>query len=298
MPICTLTPIVRIYEDFDKMSAKEVYYNDSGDKITVQLLHQNASSLVSNVAAPVCDGGESVVEISGIIDKNNARQCTTFNTTNTSSSIVVTTKVNNSLDNKDLNNSQSCGVSSNNNHNTEPEGKIQQKRSNRKLLDSRKRSSSNIHKCSKAFAETHLCNNNSTTSPSPTVNVPQQPYRRTSCGSKPSDDSLRKNSVQHKYLASSPRQYLDSSKMNTAGGLRKHILSRSSPAANTALLDERLLSPGGPPSLCTGYAQYQMSLLEVPMPRDYGDASSDDLSSEWDSDVPERQTSTKVFIIF
>lgn len=31
-----------------------------------------------------------------------------------------------------------------------------------------------------------------------------------------------------------------------------------------------------------------MSLLEVPLPRDYGDASSDDLSSEWDSDVPDR----------
>lgn len=35
--------------------------------------------------------------------------------------------------------------------------------------------------------------------------------------------------------------------------------------------------------------QYQMSLLEVPLPRDYGDASSDDLSSEWDSDVPDQQ---------
>lgn len=40
--------------------------------------------------------------------------------------------------------------------------------------------------------------------------------------------------------------------------------------------------------MCPGYEQYQMSLLEVPLPRDYGDASSDDLSSEWDSDVPDR----------
>lgn len=37
----------------------------------------------------------------------------------------------------------------------------------------------------------------------------------------------------------------------------------------------------------TGYELYQKSLLEVPMSLDYGDASSDDLSSEWDSDVPE-----------
>lgn len=36
----------------------------------------------------------------------------------------------------------------------------------------------------------------------------------------------------------------------------------------------------------TGYEQYQKSLLEVPISLDYGDASSDDLSSEWDSDAP------------
>lgn len=42
----------------------------------------------------------------------------------------------------------------------------------------------------------------------------------------------------------------------------------------------------------TGYEQYQMSLLEVPWTNDYGDASSDDLSSEWDSDVPDAPVST------
>lgn len=42
-----------------------------------------------------------------------------------------------------------------------------------------------------------------------------------------------------------------------------------------------------PTSGNTGYDQYQKSLLEVPWCIDYGDASSDDLSSEWDSDVPE-----------
>lgn len=41
-----------------------------------------------------------------------------------------------------------------------------------------------------------------------------------------------------------------------------------------------------------GYEQYQMQLLEVPWPRgDYGDASSDDLSSEWDSDAPDSKPS-------
>lgn len=39
--------------------------------------------------------------------------------------------------------------------------------------------------------------------------------------------------------------------------------------------------------LAPGYEQYQKSLLEVPASTEYGDASSDDLSSEWDSDVPD-----------
>ncbi|GBP04402.1 hypothetical protein EVAR_73646_1, partial [Eumeta japonica] len=54
-----------------------------------------------------------------------------------------------------------------------------------------------------------------------------------------------------------------------------------------SLLNRRSPSPHGLSSgLSPGYAQYSKSLLEVPLPRDYGYASSDDLSSEWDSDVP------------
>lgn len=46
-----------------------------------------------------------------------------------------------------------------------------------------------------------------------------------------------------------------------------------------------------------GYEQYQKSLLEVPFHAEYGEASSDDLSSEWDSDVPEPPvTHTKVSV--
>lgn len=48
------------------------------------------------------------------------------------------------------------------------------------------------------------------------------------------------------------------------------------------------LPPGyGPETLSPGYDQMQKSLLEVPWNEDYAEASSDDLSSEWDSDVPE-----------
>ena len=40
-----------------------------------------------------------------------------------------------------------------------------------------------------------------------------------------------------------------------------------------------------------GYDQYlKQYLLQVPMPKDYGEPSSDDLSSEWDSDVPDSKT--------
>ncbi|XP_037293261.1 inositol-trisphosphate 3-kinase A isoform X2 [Manduca sexta] len=48
------------------------------------------------------------------------------------------------------------------------------------------------------------------------------------------------------------------------------------------------LPPGyGPQSLSPGYDQMKISLLDVPWTEDYTEASSDDLSSEWDSDVPE-----------
>lgn len=49
------------------------------------------------------------------------------------------------------------------------------------------------------------------------------------------------------------------------------------------------LPPGyGPQTLSPGYDQMKISLLEVPWNEDYTEASSDDLSSEWDSDVPEQ----------
>lgn len=59
----------------------------------------------------------------------------------------------------------------------------------------------------------------------------------------------------------------------------------------------RSASPGsrrGSSATPTGYEMYQKSLLEVPVILDYGDASSDDLSSEWDSDAPEAPPQQKV----
>lgn len=52
------------------------------------------------------------------------------------------------------------------------------------------------------------------------------------------------------------------------------------------------------PMASYGYDAYQKGLLEVPFIPEYGDASSDDLSSEWDSDVPDvPPLKTKVGII-
>lgn len=89
--------------------------------------------------------------------------------------------------------------------------------------------------------------------------------------------------------ASSSRRHLDPHR-SPSGGLRKHVLNRRSPSP----LNETKKLIG----FSHGYEQYQKSFLEVPLPRDYGYASSDDLSSEWDSDVPELDTSQKVFILF
>lgn len=65
-------------------------------------------------------------------------------------------------------------------------------------------------------------------------------------------------------------------------------LPRGHPSSSSPPHHSQLLSPG--------YEQYQRSLLEVPWAPDYGEASSDDLSSEWDSDAPDVSpaTSSKV----
>ncbi|CAH0561129.1 unnamed protein product [Brassicogethes aeneus] len=72
-------------------------------------------------------------------------------------------------------------------------------------------------------------------------------------------------------------------------------MSDTSPRLSRRGSGFRTPSPSSPNSrrgsMTYGYEQYQKSLLEVPLSNDYGDASSDDLSSEWDSDVPETKTS-------
>ncbi len=131
----------------------------------------------------------------------------------------------------------------------------------RKLSDGRKKSSSNLlYKCSKSFADTHQLSNN--------------------------DGRARSSSSSTTTISS--RRHLDPHR-SPSGGLRKHVLNRRSPSPINSSDARRIIG------YSHGYEQYQKSFLEVPLHRDYGYASSDDLSSEWDSDVPDLDTSKKVF---
>lgn len=58
------------------------------------------------------------------------------------------------------------------------------------------------------------------------------------------------------------------------------------------------LPPGyGPETLSPGYEQMRSSLSNVPWTEDFTEASSDDLSSEWDSDVAEPPPPTPKVIL-
>jgi hypothetical protein len=89
-----------------------------------------------------------------------------------------------------------------------------------------------------------------------------------------------------------------------ARGADVTMSARSQRSASTSPRHGRASFSGWSPThhsqlLSPGYEQYQKSLLEVPWPADYGEASSDDLSSEWDSDVPDvpPTTPSKVVVI-
>lgn len=145
-------------------------------------------------------------------------------------------------------------------------------------LRQRKRSSQNSpHKMSKAFSDSHSqcdeCN-------SSTFHHNCSSKRVNAATANTGNSQLRKNVLVRRSPSPSPSPRDKSSATGDAATISKMPVVRH-------------ISVG----LSPGYAQYQMDLLEVPMPRDYGDASSDDLSSEWDSDVQEPQPSPKVHII-
>lgn len=218
MSICALPPIVRIYEDFDKMSAEELSYcesNKDGNKNEVIVIKKVHPTSEKEYCSSSCD--------------EDSPKC-----------------------------SRGCSGSTALRDDDKP-------KRTRKLSDGRKKSSTNLlYKCSKSFADTHQQHMNNQ--------------------KKAADDARSKTAT------SSSRRHLDPQR-SPSGGLRKHVLNRRSPSPLSAN-DMRMIL-----GFSLGYEQYQRSFLEVPLPRDYGYASSDDLSSEWDSDVPDLDTAQKVKLV-
>lgn len=227
MPICTL-PTVRIYEDFDKISAKEVYFTDTGDKITVKLLHFPDLS------------PEEQTQLQTMYDSEEEG-----NGSGTSGSTVTgTTPL------------------------EESRFRSRKKSTGRKFTIEQRRCSGALRKNSKEDVTT------SEEAPAPATSVRVQhhhPYHHHSHQQLYRTPVVQHPPNDHVINGTSP-----SSSLRHGGRLQNH----RSPSPRQQHHQQSS-------SLCPGYEQYQMSLLEVPMPWDYGDASSDDLSSEWDSDVPD-----------
>ncbi|XP_062711664.1 inositol-trisphosphate 3-kinase A [Aedes albopictus] len=218
MPICTL-PTVRIYEDFDKISAKEVYFTEAGDKITVKLLH------FPNLSP------EEQEHLQNMSDS-------------------------------DMSGGGGPGLP------LEERQKARKKSTGRKLSAEQRRSSGNLRRNSKEdiSGDVHSV---AASRVHPYNHYGHHHHHYSHHHSHSHHYQVRTPLVQH------PSGDSSSGSSTPATPLRYRLHRSPSPRLGSS-------------SLCPGYEQYQMSLLEVPLPRDYGDASSDDLSSEWDSDVPDR----------
>lgn len=151
--------------------------------------------------------------------------------------------------------------------------RLQRKTSSDLAATNRKRSTNNLlhHKTSRAYSDSH-----------------QDAYRKATA------NKFDTAAVDNNYIMKTSVSVRHLEPISSASfGLRKQLfLARRSPSPcryNNFAINS--------PTMCPGYVQYQLSFLEVPLPKDYGDASSDDLSSEWDSDVPEPQRSPKVFFL-
>lgn len=218
MSICALLPIVRIYEDFDKMSAEELSHCESSK-----------------------DGNRNEIVVIKKVDPSSEKEYCSSSCDEDSSKC-----------------SRGCSKCITQKDDDKP-------KRTRKLSDGRKKSASNLlYKCSKSFADNH--------------------QQHSSNQRKSADD------VQSKSTASSTRRHLNPNR-SPSGGLRKHVLNRRSPSPLSSSDIRRIMG------FSHGYEQYQKSFLEVPLPRDYGYASSDDLSSEWDSDVPDLENTQKVLFL-
>ncbi|XP_033169176.1 inositol-trisphosphate 3-kinase A isoform X2 [Drosophila mauritiana] len=254
------SPQVRIYEDFDRMSAKEVYYNEAGKKVTVKLLHfpDVPPEEISKLKFDDDDDDDDEEEEDGNGDENeNGDDDDGEDKGEEADEDSDSGRRPTSADSEDAGQkSETSGGASN----------ATALPSSSKKIFRRKLSGNNMQprKCSLAFAQAHGIRQRAEKKLSmPTISITANSGEHVAhnCGLRL--NLGRKLSQQHSLPLGSPTS--PASPTSPPGPRRSH-------------------SPLGQ-SLCPGYIQYSKSLLEVPMPRDYGYASSDDLSSEWDSDV-------------
>lgn len=237
------------------MSAKEVYYNEAGKKVTVKLLHfpdvppEEISKLKFDDDDEDEDEDEDEVVEEDDLDGNGGAADGEEADEDSDSGGKPKTPTDSSETEKAPTEVGGAGAAA----------------GNPKKIFRRKLSGNNMQtrKCSLAFAQAHGIRQRAEKKLSmPTISITAN-----------SGDHVAGTHIQNGGLRLSLGRKLSHQYSVPLG-------SPTSPGPGP----RRSHSPLGQ-SLCPGYIQYSKSLLEVPMPRDYGYASSDDLSSEWDSDV-------------
>ncbi|EDW30674.1 GL26915 [Drosophila persimilis] len=253
------SPQVRIYEDFDRMSAKEVYYNEAGKKVTVKLLHfpdvspEDIAKLRFDDEENDDDDDEDDAEDSDAPKKAAA---------DSDADAGSEAETNNGHPEAHT----AGGTSSSGTTTTGAPSTTVKKLFRRKL-------SGNNMQSPLAFAQAHGIRQRAEKKLSmPTISITAN-----------SGDHVAHNVNLNLNLAGS-RKLSQQHSLPLEGSGSGSGSPTSPTGLGLGLGPRRSHSPLGQ-SLCPGYIQYSKSLLEVPMPRDYGYASSDDLSSEWDSDV-------------
>ncbi|XP_015041213.2 uncharacterized protein IP3K2 isoform X3 [Drosophila pseudoobscura] len=256
------SPQVRIYEDFDRMSAKEVYYNEAGKKVTVKLLHFPDVS-PEDIAKLRFDDEENDDDD----DEDDAEDSDAPKKAAADSDADAGSEAETNNGHPEVH--TAGGTSSSGTTPTGAPSTTVRKLFRRKLSGNNMQS----RKCSLAFAQAHGIRQRAEKKLSmPTISITAN-----------SGDHVAHNVNLNLNLAGSRK--LSQQHSLPLGGCGSGSGSPTSPTGlGLGLGPRRSHSPLGQ-SLCPGYIQYSKSLLEVPMPRDYGYASSDDLSSEWDSDV-------------
>ncbi|XP_028896309.2 inositol-trisphosphate 3-kinase A isoform X2 [Zeugodacus cucurbitae] len=269
MSLCAY-PQVRIYEDFDKMSAKEVYYNEAGNKVTVKLLHfpdvppEEVDNMKFDDDADYAEEAVEAVEMA----HTNCKQCCVHRDSDGVDSSLMNGIPHMKCAKTDAEDDDPEEEEDNDPEEDEADGDETAEREADEL--------SRPHSPAlpmPAHSHPHHLHQHSHSVPSKKI------FRKKSTGSQA---HTRKCSIAfaqaHGLPVSAPPTIMVPPRAPATNELSGCAMRRH--------LQLQRRSPSPQQNLCPGYTQYSKSFLEVPLPRDYGYASSDDLSSEWDSDVP------------